>query len=293
MLTYNEFKESLLKEIKKFLGKEEKLSIGTIWKNNEEKAEVLTMKKEGTLIAPAIHLDNLYGLYRRDKDMDKCVSMVLEAVATEFQQEVEYSDWEEVVQNVVPHLINLEWNRNRIEKLNLVYREFQEFAIIFSLPVKNSGTENCFYDICHEMLEEFGHTPEELYPYAMDNLKHQNVRVINMEQLVGKSPLEEDKTETVGGDLYIVSNESLKHGANVLLLEDFLLEFANAQHSDFIIFPSSVHEVMLYFNHAGNSADELRKMVREINEYSVLPEERLSNEVYCFKRETGKVELMK
>jgi len=33
-------------------------------------------------------------------------------------------------------------------------------------------------------------------------------------------------------------------------------------------------------------------MVREINENTVLPEDRLSNEVHCFKRETGKVELL-
>jgi len=292
MLVYEEFKEKLLKETKKFLGEDKRLCIGTIWKNNEQKVEVLTMKKEGILIAPVIHLDKLYGLYRRDKDLEKCVSMVLEAVATVFQQDVEYSKWEEVIQNVVPHLVNFAWNRNRIEKLNLVYREVKEFAIIFRLPVKNSDTENCFYDISHEMLEEFGHTTEELYQCAMDNLKHQNVRVINMEQLVGKFPLEEDKTETVGSDLYIVTNESLQHGANVMLLEDFLLDFANEYDSDYIIFPSSVHELMIYFNRQNLSAERMKEMVREINEYSVLPEERLSNEVYCFKRETGKVELL-
>ena len=294
MFTYEEFKENLLKETKKFLGEDEGLGIGSIWKNNDQKSEVITIKKEGILVVPTIHLERLYKLYRRNKNLEECVNIVLDIVqkAVSLNQEAKAPSWEEIRQNVKPCLVNLAWNQKRIEKHHLVYREFMEFAILFQVPMKNCGDEKSFYNISYEMLEELGHTPEELYACAMENLKHQRIRVINMEQIVGKNQLEEDETGTIGGDLYILTNGDMKFGASAMLLEDFLMEFANEHDSDFIIFPSSVHETMLYFNQVGNTAEELRKMVREINEYSVSPEERLSNEIYCFKRETGKVELL-
>lgn len=294
MFSYEEFKENLMEETKKFLREDTGLRVGSIWKNNDQKSEVVTIKKEGILVVPTIHLDNLYHLYCVNKDLEECVDIVLDIVqkADFVNQDAKYPNWEEISQNVKPCLVNLAWNQKRIEKYHLVYREFMEFAILFKVPMKNGCDEN-FYDISYEMLEALGHTQEELYECAMYNLKHQKTRVINMEQIAGECPLGENKTDTVGADLYILTNEKLKFGASSILLEEFLLEFAKEHDSDFVIFPSSVHEVMLYFNRTGNSAEEMRKMVREINEYTVLPEERLSNDVYCFKRETGNVELMK
>lgn len=68
--------------------------------------------------------------------------------------------------------------------------------------------------------------------------------------------------------------------------------FAKAQDMDFYILPSSVHDVLLVpAKNDGNISDS-RRMVRDINRDIVEPEERLSDEVYYFRRSTGTVKLI-
>ena len=76
-----------------------------------------------------------------------------------------------------------------------------------------------------------------------------------------------------------------------MLRTDLLAEFAKEQDRDLIILPSSVHELLLVPDHGGYDIEALRDMVREINREVVAQEERLSDEIYFFRRDIGKVVL--
>lgn len=81
--------------------------------------------------------------------------------------------------------------------------------------------------------------------------------------------------------LYIITNEKRTFGAASMLYEDGLHELAESIGTDLYVLPSSVHEVIAVSTSMG-SAEEMARMVREVNTGQVSPEERLSDQVYLY-----------
>ena len=65
---------------------------------------------------------------------------------------------------------------------------------------------------------------------------------------------------------------------------------AQKMNGDFYILPSSIHE-LLAVPVSTAEIEELRQMVKEVNDNEVAPEEILGYEVYRYNRETGEVEV--
>lgn len=91
---------------------------------------------------------------------------------------------------------------------------------------------------------------------------------------------------------YVMLNDNRIFGSSGMLATEILMEFANRLEADFYILPCSVHELILMPVSINVPPDYLREVVQEVNEASVLPEERLSDSVYYFSRKSGKVELL-
>lgn len=68
------------------------------------------------------------------------------------------------------------------------------------------------------------------------------------------------------------------------------MELAERLGNDLYILPSSIHEVLLLPVSMG-TPEELAGIVKEVNRTLVLPEERLSDSVYRYDRESGKVRI--
>lgn len=89
--------------------------------------------------------------------------------------------------------------------------------------------------------------------------------------------------------LYVITNEMKLNGAAVMLFPQYFNELAEKFDSDLYILPSSIHEVIVFpVNHpcyiTEFDADNLRKMVSEINSTIVSEKDFLSNNVYYYDR---------
>lgn len=91
--------------------------------------------------------------------------------------------------------------------------------------------------------------------------------------------------------MHVLSNFTGQHGASVILFPEILSELADGLGDNLFILPSSIHEV-LGVPATGMKANDLRAMVRSINQTEVAPEERLSDEVYFFDRELKELSLV-
>ena len=76
-----------------------------------------------------------------------------------------------------------------------------------------------------------------------------------------------------------------------MLYSGKMKELADTMHSDLVILPSSLHEVLLLPDDAGMHG-RFREMVREVNRSAVDPEEVLSDNIYRYSREKDAVELI-
>jgi hypothetical protein len=92
--------------------------------------------------------------------------------------------------------------------------------------------------------------------------------------------------------MWIISNNRGINGAASMLYEDVLLALAVRLKSDLYILPSSVHEVIVVPSSEDfNNPDELAQLVWKANMQQVALDERLSNQVYFYKKDTRKITL--
>ena len=77
-----------------------------------------------------------------------------------------------------------------------------------------------------------------------------------------------------------------------MLRIDLLQDLADKKVSDLLILPSSVNEVLLLAEEDNMlDMDSVKKMVEDINRDYVDEEERLSDNIYIYRRETGKISI--
>ena len=201
--------------------------------------------------------------------------------------------WESAKGRIVVELVKEAWNRELLEKLP--YRAFLDLAVIYRLKMWECKSGDAVQTVTNKMMEHWKITEEELYEAALANLQKEEFEIIGGYQAVQDmiEELIDVKEESEFHEwMYIFTNRSRIKGAAAMLRTDLLDRFAKAQESDLIILPSSVHEVILLPTMDDEDAAELRRIVQDINEKEVQEEERLSDEVYYFRRSTGAVELI-
>ncbi len=87
----------------------------------------------------------------------------------------------------------------------------------------------------------------------------------------------------------MLGNERKLFGAAAMFYRDTIEEFSDEMGKSIFILPSSVHEVILVPDDGLQEPEELWKMVCEINETQVEPEDVLTDSVYYFSRKCKKI----
>ena len=90
--------------------------------------------------------------------------------------------------------------------------------------------------------------------------------------------------------MYVLTNQSRLYGAAELLDGNMLKRIAEQLQGDYMILPSSVHELIV-LKDTDRPHNELADMVKEINSTCLAPDEVLSNHVYRYDRKTREVSI--
>ena len=293
-MDYTEFKEALKNLVQEKSDADMKVEIIQILKNNQIKSENLTYKSQDYNLFPSIRLQELYQKYQ-ELGMDWCVDQTVSILKNvkRIHEDQLMGSWESAKGRIVVELVKEAWNRELLEKLP--YRAFLDLAVIYRLKMWECKSGDAVQTVTNKMMEHWNITEEELYEAALANLQKEEFEIIGGYQAVQDmiEELIDVKEESEFHEwMYIFTNRSRIKGAAAMLRTDLLDRFAKAQESDLIILPSSVHEVILLPTMDDEDAAELRRIVQDINEKEVQEEERLSDEVYYFRRSTGAVELI-
>ena len=89
--------------------------------------------------------------------------------------------------------------------------------------------------------------------------------------------------------LYVLTNPVRINGAACMAYPHVVKDFAESRNQDIIILPSSIHEVLLVEDDGHYDYEDMSRLVGEINRSEVPPEDRLSNQVYRYSRESGQI----
>lgn len=191
-------------------------------------------------------------------------------------------------QQIVYRLINTLHNRELLE--DVPHREFHDLSITY-YEVKTEDEEPYIFLISNQQAKAEGLSEEELYELAKRNTPEispphvQSITEFLEEKGLSKKIEKEELPDNVR---YLISNVRHKHGAIAILYENVLDELAQKVGTDLYLLPSSVNEFVAV-SVEGEDLDKLEEQVHYVNITRVEFNERLSNQIYHYNKDTKEI----
>lgn len=209
-----------------------------------------------------------------------------------------FLEYVNVKNNIVYKLINTERNRELLE--DIPYIEFLDLSVVFQclLSRNESHLETLLIHNVHTKLWDV--TVADLYKAAKENTgRLLPYEIRDMEDVIDEI-LEAEGTEEFKYEdcmvepksnklMYVLSNQKRIEGAVCIMYPGLLRDFADKIGSSFYIIPASIHEVLLLPAENPEDRENLKDMVREINDTQMEAEEILSYSMYWFDKSKGKI----
>lgn len=184
-------------------------------------------------------------------------------------------------------LVNTERNESLVEQS--ISKEFLDLSAVVRIVLKMDKEGMASMALSKGVAEILGMTEEEIYAAALANtLRLFPPKLMNLGRYVemsigGKLPFGEDEVTT-----YILTNQKEVDGAIYFMSPEVVGAIAEALEDDLYILPCSVNEVLLVrVSELEDGVDELKEMVRDVNETVVAEKEILSYSVYHYDKEHG------
>lgn len=184
-------------------------------------------------------------------------------------------------------LVNTERNESLVEQS--ISKEFLDLSAVVRIVLKMDKEGMASMALSKGAAEILGMTEEEIYAAALANtLRLFPPKLMNLGRYVemsigGKLLFGEDEVTT-----YILTNQKEVDGAIYFMSPEVVGAIAEALEDDLYILPSSVNEVLLVrASELEGGVDELKEMVRDVNETVVSEKDILSYSVYYYDKENG------
>ena len=301
-------KEIIKDAIKREMGKrypEGKVMETTVIKNNTSKLGI-SIKLPNIKITPVVYVDDMYDYYNNVNDLDDTLNKAISLIESSINS-IENTKLDDTVSNLIgdikgnvfPRLVNTKTNEVMLK--NTPHRDFLDMSIVYYIEQYNDelgAIEGI--RITNELMKSENLSEEELYHNSMKNmLEKEKSRLIPMIKVIMSIqfgiPLREteiSESDFSDGDFIMLSNERGINGSRRLLDTKALIKASEIAESDLYILPSSTQEVLIVsVNEINASPSELKNMVREVNISEVSKEERLTDNVYIFRRDTRTIEI--
>ncbi|MCM1324995.1 MAG: DUF5688 family protein [Bacteroidales bacterium] len=285
-----QFAQTVQATVQKELGQGYEIAFHDVSKNNGVTLTGLTITAKGQNIAPTIYLDSFHEAYEGGVSLTYIVQKILEIYGKDAPpQSIDmefFKDFEKVKDRICYRLINREKNEKLLSQIP--HREFLDLEICFYYAYQGEKLGNGTILIFNNHLEMWGTTAEELFALAQKNtpvLFPWECKTIEEALREIRGETDEDsagQAKEERGFMKILGNSAHVYGAACILYPGVLEELARKEGRNYYILPSSVHEVILLEEEAGENRELLKEMIKEVNDTQVSLEEILSYQLYYF-----------
>ena len=295
-MNIQEFTQEACTEIAKILGRE--VQYKEVEKLNGAKHYGLIILEPGYNVAPTLYLEPFFDMYLYTKNWTDTVGRIIRAYqADSFPKRLDmgwFKDFEKVRELVCHKLGNFKANKALLE--DIPYIRYLDFAIIYCIYYKDDEIGSGSILIHNSHLEAWGCTTQDLARLAKENTPRlYPLAVSTMENVLQECMADTEELSSVGEipiPMHIMTNTEKANGAITILYQNALKNFAERIHSDVVILPSSVHEVILLPLREDDDFREFRNMVCEVNRSGLAREDFLSDNVYLYRRDTCSIEIV-
>ena len=290
-LSFTEFVDAVKESIKDYLP--EKYQDAEVRVDPFQKLNTaylgLQVRREDQTVVPNINLNAMFEEYQRE---GRSMGAMLTAIAGQVQLAPEMqTGWLKDYDQVKEHLFIRVSDAKENEAFLAMspHKEVDGLAISYHIAFEGLHGVEASTPVSYKMMEMYGVTAEQLHADALESsqrlypVKYASMAEV-MQQMMGIEPdMAADMMPPMEGpQLMVLTNMQGMHGAGALFYPEQLETIAQQMGTDFFVLPSSVHEVLILPDDGSQDPDSLQFMVREINQSTVAPEDRLSDFVYHY-----------
>ncbi len=236
---------------------------------------------ESTNIAPTLYPEN-YAELSINEQIEQMAISTIEAI--NHRPDLPKLTVDEAKKHITLSVINAEKNTERLEQTPHFKLANGELAAIPRWKIDDSAS----FIVSNDLASSMGLTPDEVLQIGQKNINNQKFSVKSMQEVLMEMmslnmPPEvmAEMMPTGGPEMYVMTNEMKSHGANVLLSRATLDE-VHEKLGDYVIIPSSIHELIALPISDDMEPDQIRQMVLEVNSTQVAPEEQLSDNIMMY-----------
>lgn len=298
-MIYSEFCEYL----KEYMGTrlysegEYYISLKTLKKNNDTPCKALVINKpsgEGEYsISPCIHLEPFWDIYTKNPSTTTLMQIV-DYLYDSYKDAINnmpdvckasnvatIRDYEKIKDSIVPCVVNSTWNQETLA--DVPHKNLSDFTVLYRIMLDDKMETSVV--INNSIMNNWGVSQEDIHKVALSNMKSRmRPFTRNMyDVLADMMGMSKDELPVADGpELYVVGNELGMFGASILADTDYLNSVSEELGGDFIIIPSSVHEILCLKNDDELNLEQLQDMIETVNTESVEVRDRLSDIPYIF-----------
>ena len=273
-MEYRVFADRVAEKLSREMGESYEVRLTDVVKNNRVTLLGVVILGEQENVSPTIYLEHFYEQYQNGEDLDGIVRKILDiyrtkAVPVHLDMDF-FQDYEKVKKKIYHRLVHYRMNEEQLAAQPYIL--WNDLAITFYYAMEEKTLGKATITITNQHLEMWGIDKEELYRTALEEM------------------MREQLSEQYQVPMYVLTNQEKMYGASALLYSEKIGELADKLHSDLLILPSSVHEVLLIPDGKEQDYEFFRNMVGEVNSSQVEPEEVLSGSLYRYVRDHEKIE---
>ncbi len=309
-MNFELFTEEMRRLIESGLGKGYQVRVKKIVKNNACPFTGLVIHKRGESMGPIVYMEPYYREYMEGSCLRQLAKELVEDYRINEVEQISVNfsscllSWDRVKDMILYKVVNTGKNKKMLEEMP--HREYLDLSIIYYIYLGNHSAGQFTVPVSTGHMELWKVTEEDLYRAAIKNTPLLMPAVIKTMEDVLSELIRGEFGEVINDTvvnamfenisdspiLYICSNNVGMNGAACILYEGVLAEFAERMGSDVIILPSSIHETILLPDRDEMDYNDMRDMVKSINENDVPDEDVLSDRVYRYSLEKREVEVV-
>lgn len=315
MMNYEEFKEKVARDFLKYMPEAYKtceVKITPVKMVNYTLDGMMLFKpasenKTGNnaRIFPTIYLNNMYLAYMDTNDIEEVIVAYADEMTKVFKDAdsmLAQIDYATVSEKVIYQLVNTEKNKEFLS--DKPHREFFDLSVVYRWVLDENDPASASALITNAIAEKVNLSEEDLYELAAKNTPRLLKPVITTfddvikglmndteyQHFLEKEGLKDEKFKNNPLTAFIITNKTSFWGATTIFDKDILAEVSRKLDSDLYLLPSSIHD-MIAVPASTMLLKDCYAMVFMANAICLSPDESLSNQIYFYDKETGKISL--
>jgi DNA repair proteins len=248
----------------------------------------MTVVRSGQRAAAAVNLTAFYDMYQEGRTAGDIIHEMADVAVMQAPQ-MEYSvfsDYEAAKDRLFIRVANKETNADVLA--GMPHKEVEDLAITYHVLVNHDQNGIASAPVTDDLLRHYGVTAEQLHEDAIANSQRMLPAQLDSMQNMLFGMMTPGASDTLrdepypGSTMLVLTNNVQLNGAAALFYPGVMDQAAERLGGNFIVLPSSTHEVIMIPADGMTDFRSLEQMVKDINRSQVAPEERLSDHVYHY-----------